>query len=214
MSRTQGLVSLKIAAEILGCGTSTLRTWDNEGSLKAVRTPGGQRRYRIEDLEAFQGIVKKTTPKSEAVAAYCRVSSHEQKAKGDLERQKGRVLTYCVTKKYNVAHAFEEVGSGMTDTRAKMLRLFDLAVKGEIGRVVVEHKDRLARFNFNIFQRFFESHGVTVEWIDDVLPKSYEAELVEDMVSLMASFSAKVYGKRSAENRKRKKAEKKGVVAP
>ena len=111
-----------------------------------------------------------------------------------------------MTKKYNVAHVFEEVGSGMTDTRVKMLRLFDLAVKGEIGRVVVEHKDRLARFNFNIFQKFFDSHGVTVEWIDNVLPKSYEAELVEDMVSLMASFSAKVYGKRSAENRKRKKA--------
>jgi excisionase family DNA binding protein len=49
-----GLVSLKIAAEILGCGTSTLRTWDNEGSLKAVRTPGGQRRYRVEDLERVQ----------------------------------------------------------------------------------------------------------------------------------------------------------------
>lgn len=145
------------------------------------------------------------------MAAYCRVSSHEQKAKGDLERQKGRVLTHCVTKKYNVTYVFEEVGSGMTDTRVKMLRLFDLAIKGEIGRVVVEHKDRLARFNFNIFQRFFESHGVTVEWIDNVLPKSYEAELVEDMVSLMASFSAKVYGKRSAENRKRKKAEKAAV---
>lgn len=206
-----GLVTLRRAAEILDCGTSTLRTWDKNGSLVAVRTPGGQRRYRVEDLEAFQGIVKKMSPKNDAVAAYCRVSSHEQKAKGDLERQKGRVLTHCVTKRYNVSHVFEEVGSGMTDTRAKMLRLFELATKGEISRVVVEHKDRLARFNFNIFQKFFESHGVTVEWIDDVLPKSYEAELVEDMVSLMASFSAKVYGKRSAENRKRKKTEKVAV---
>ena len=205
-----GLVTLRKAAELLGCGISTLRTWDKNGDLVAVRTPGGQRRYRMEDLEAFQGIAKKSAQKSDAVAAYCRVSSHEQRAKGDLERQKGRVLTHCVTKRYNVAHVFEEVGSGMTDTRAKMLRLFELAIKGEIGRVVVEHKDRLARFNFNIFQRFFESHGVTVEWIDNVLPKSYEAELVEDMVSLMARFSAKVYGKRSAENRKRQKA----AVAP
>jgi excisionase family DNA binding protein len=207
-----GLVTLRRAAEILGCGTSTLRTWDKNGSLVAIRTPGRQRRYRIEDLETFQGIVRKTTPKSDATAVYCRVSSHEQKAKGDLDRQKGRVLTHCITKKYNVAHIFEEVGSGMTDTRAKMLRLFELAVKGEIGRVVVEHKDRLARFNFNIFQKFFESHGVIVEWVNDVLPKSYEAELVEDMVSLMASFSARVYGKRSAENRKRKNTEKVAVA--
>jgi excisionase family DNA binding protein len=55
MSKTiGGLVSIRIAAEILGCGVSTLRTWDNNGSLKAVRTPGGQRRYRMEDLERFQ----------------------------------------------------------------------------------------------------------------------------------------------------------------
>ena len=198
------LVSIRKAAEILGCGTSTLRTWDADGSLKAVRTPGGQRRYLIEDLEKFQGILKKTSQRSEAVAVYSRVSSHEQKAKGDLDRQKGRLLEYCVKQGYAVAHVMEEVGSGMTDTRPKMLRLFELAVKGELGRVVIEDKDRLARFNFNIFQKFFESHGVQVEWLENVLPKSYEAELVEDMVSLMASFSAKVYGKRSAENRKKK----------
>ena len=206
------LVTLRKAAEILGCGTSTLRTWDKNGSLKAIRTPGGQRRYRVEDLDTFKGVTAKTAQKSDAVAVYSRVSSHEQKAKGDLDRQKGRILEHCVKKRYVVVYVIEEVGSGMTDTRPKMLRLFELAVKGEIGRVVIEHKDRLARFNFNIFQKFFESHGVQVEWLENVLPKSYEAELVEDMVSLMASFSAKVYGKRSAENRKRKKAEK--VVAP
>ena len=204
---SHGLVSLKKAAEILGCGTSTLRTWDKNGSLVAVRTPGGQRRYRTEDLDKFQGIVKKTSQKSEFVAVYSRVSSHEQKAKGDLDRQKGRLLEHCVKQGYSVTHVMEEVGSGMTDTRPKMLRLLELAVRGEIGRVVIEHKDRLARFNFNIFQKFFESHGVQVEWLENVLPKSYEAELVEDMVSLMSSFSAKVYGKRSAENRKKKKAE-------
>ncbi len=49
-----------------------------------------------------------------------------------------------------------------------------------------------------------EPEVLTVEWIDDVLPKSYEAELVEDMVSLMASFSAKVYGKRSTTTSTRK----------
>lgn len=204
---SSGLVSLKKAAEILGCGTSTLRTWDKNKSLVAVRTPGGQRRYRTEDLDRFQGIIKNTSKKSENVAVYARVSSHEQKAKGDLDRQKGRLLEHCVKQSYSVTHVMEEVGSGMTDTRPKMLRLLELAVRGEIGRVVIEHKDRLARFNFNIFQKFFESHGVQVEWLENVLPKSYEAELVEDMVSLMSSFSAKVYGKRSAENRRKKKAE-------
>lgn len=50
-------------------------------------------------------------------------------------------------------------------------------------------------------QAFFESHGVDIECIEEVLPKSYEAELVEDMISMMSSFSAKIYGRRSAERR-------------
>lgn len=161
----------------------------------------------MEDIERFQGIQRKLAPKSEKVAIYCRVSSHEQKAKGDLDRQKARLLEHCVKKQYSVTHILDEVGSGMTDTRPKMLRLFDLAVRGEIGRIVIDHKDRLTRFNFNVFKAFLASHGVEVEWLEDVLPKSYEAELVEDMVSLMSSFSARVYGKRSAENRRKKKAQ-------
>ena len=92
----------------------------------------------------------------------------------------------------------------MNDNRPKLHRLFDLAIERKINRVVIEHKDRLARFNFSIFVRLFESHGVAVEWCEEVLPKSYEAELVEDMLSLLSSFSAKIYGRRSAERRKKK----------
>jgi hypothetical protein len=52
---------------------------------------------------------------------------------------------------------------------------------------------------------FFKSHGVEIEWINDVLGKTYEQELVEDMLTLMSSFSNKLYGKRSAEMRKQRK---------
>ena len=56
-----------------------------------------------------------------------------------------------------------------------------------------------------LLEAYFNSHGVEIEWTDEVLGKSYEEELVEDILSLMASFSARIYGKRSAENRKRAK---------
>lgn len=128
-----------------------------------------------------------------------RVSSHDQKQKGDLARQKARVLEHCFNRKYNVEHILVEVGSALDDNRPKLMRLFQLVANHQITQVVVEHKDRLCRFNFGVYQKFFESHGVKIELIEEVLPKSYEAELVEDMLSLMASFSAKIYGKRSAE---------------
>lgn len=142
------------------------------------------------------------------MATYARVSSHEQKAKGDLERQNGRVLAYCVKKEYKVVKSYEEVGSGMCDTRPKLRNLFELVKDHQIDKVIVEHKDRLTRFNFQFLEDFLSSHNVKIEWMEDVLGKSYEQELVEDMLTLMSSFSNKIYGKRSAENRKKKKLEK------
>ena len=66
------------------------------------------------------------------------MSSHEQKQKGDLERQKGRLLEYCVKHKYEVEYILEEVGSGMSDTRTKLHRLCDISEKRQISKVVVD----------------------------------------------------------------------------
>jgi len=206
------LININKAAQLLGVDITTLRIWDKTDKLKPQRTMGGHRRYLLSDIKKLQGIQEEgmsenNTPLNQ-IAVYARVSSHEQKQKGDLERQKGRLLEYCVKNKYEVRHIFEEVGSGMSDTRAKLNRLCDVAEKRELSKVIVEHKDRLTRFNFKIYERYFKSLGVEIIIIEQTLPKSYEAELVEDIMSLVASSSSKVYGKRSAENRKKKQADK------
>jgi len=200
------LLTIGETAELLSVGVSTLRHWDEMGQLVAVRTPGGHRRYRLSDIEKFQGI-KSSSDNANATAVYVRVSSHDQKKKGDLDRQKGRVLEYCVKNGYQVGYVLSDVASGMSDNRAKIRRLIRLAAEGKINRVVVEHKDRLSRFMVGVFVDFFASHGVVVEWIEESLPKSFEAELVDDILALMASFSAKLYGRRSAERRRKKKAD-------
>jgi predicted site-specific integrase-resolvase len=71
--------------------------------------------------------------------------------------------------------------------------------------VVVEYKDRLTRFCFEVFESFFNSHCVEIECVEEVFPKSFENELVEDMLSLLSSFSSKIYGKRSADRRRKRK---------
>lgn len=200
------LLTIGETAELLGVGISTLRHWDDTGQLVAVRTPGGHRRYRLSAIERFQGL--ETSDENEDVTAvYVRVSSHDQKKKGDLDRQKGRVLEYCAKNSYQVIYVLADVASGMSDNRAKIRRLIRLASEGKINRIVIEHKDRLTRFMVGVFVDFFDSHGVTVEWIEESLPKSFEAELVEDILALMASFSAKIYGRRSADRRRKKKAD-------
>ena len=202
------LVGIGEASDLLGVTKGTLREWDHEGTLVPVKTVGNHRRYKMTDIERLLGegpVLEKPKDAKVRVAVYCRVSSHEQKAKGDLERQVGRVLKHCVDMEYDVVEVFEEVGSGMNDYRPKLRRLFDLVEGGKIDKVVVEHKDRLCRFMFDFLVHYFDSHEVEIEWVSDVLGKSYEDELVEDMLPLMSSFSNRIYGRRSAEMKKARK---------
>lgn len=201
------LIGIAEACELVGVTGNTFRAWTKAGKIEAIRTSErGHRKYRLSDVHALMGIEvdAQETPVL-PIAVYARVSSHDQKIKGDLDRQKARLLEYCALKKYNIEYVYDEVGSGMNDKRSKLTKLMKLASDGKISKVVIEHKDRLIRFNYNIILMYFNSHGVEVEYMDETLNKSFENELVEDMLTLMASFSAKIYGKRSHQNRKKKK---------
>lgn len=199
------LYTLSDVAKLLNVHQDTLRLWDKSSKLVSIRTKGGHRRYKESVVHEMMNIIKEPKVISNVICIYCRVSSNEQKTKGDLERQKQRLYEYCIQKKYIVEYVFEEVGSGLNDKRPKLLKMMDLAKERKITKIVIEHKDILIRFNKNILIKYFESHGVEVEWSQETLEQSYQNELVEDMLSLIASFSSKLYGKRSAENRKIKK---------
>jgi len=193
------LISIKQACELLGVNAWTLRRYPEE-VLPVRRTPKGHRRFLMSDVLKLQG--KQLTDSTiNNVAVYCRVSSQDQKSKGDLDRQKCRVLEYCVKRNYNVAFILDEVGSGLNDNRKKFHSLLDLITSKKITKVVVEHKDRLTRFNFEIIKKLAKGFDVDIEVIDVELNKTFEEELVSDIVSLMASFSARLYGKRSSRNK-------------
>lgn len=197
--------TLNEVSNLLNVHQDTLRLWDKSGKLISIRTKGGHRRYKHSVIHELMDVDEQTKEFKDIICIYCRVSSNEQKTKGDLDRQKQRLYEYCIQKKYVVEYIFEEVGSGLNDKRPKLLKMMDLAKEKKITKIVIEHKDRLIRFNKNILIKYFESHGVVVEWSQETLQQSYENELVEDMLSLIASFSSKLYGKRSVENRKIKK---------
>ncbi len=202
------ILSIKEAAEILGVSDETLRNYERDGKLSPTYTDGGHRRYKRIDIEKFAGIYIEpiTQVGTNRVAIYCRVSSHEQKQKGDLERQIGRMTQEALKRGYKIVSVFDEVGSGMNDSRKKLHKLFELVETNQIDIVLVEHKDRLSRFCFNYLVSYFKSYSVKIELVEEILGKGYETELVEDILSLMASFNAKIYGKRSSQNRR--KAEK------
>ena len=83
------LLTISEVADILHVSKNSLRTWDKEGKIVSVKTDGGHRRYRKSDVDAFAGFETTDDQKNEeCVAVYCRVSSHDQKKHGDLDRQK------------------------------------------------------------------------------------------------------------------------------
>ena len=73
----------------------------------------------------------------------------------------------------------------------------------------VEFKDRLTRFGFDYLKRYFESHGVKVEVVEET-ERGYMEELIEDFVAIVLSFAGRIYGKRSQKFRKIKKGRGRG----
>ena len=200
------LLTLQRTSEIIGVTKKTLRIWDNDGKLTSVKTVGGHRRYREEDVMNHVGEMIKVDVVN-TVVTYSRVSSHEQKTKGDLDRQSQRLSEYCAKKKYVVHHIIKDVGSGLSDTRTGFVKMVDLVIKKKINKVIIENKDRLTRFQFNLIKCFFESYDVEIECVENN-NISNEEEFVNDIMMLMASFSGKLYGKRSVKRKKEIKEQK------
>jgi len=198
------LLTLMDTSKMLDVHADTVRRWGDEGTLPMVRTPGKHRRFPLSGVQAFLGHKQPETKIDKPVAIYCRVSSHDQKQKGDLDRQIGRMSVHCANKGYTVVDILDDIGSGLLESRPKLQKLFQLVNSGKINRVVVEHKDRLTRLGFGLLESYFASHGVVIECVNEVFNKTYEDELVGDILALMVSFSARIYGRRSAKNRHQK----------
>jgi predicted site-specific integrase-resolvase len=124
---------------------------------------------------------------SEKVAIYARVSS---------STQADRLAAYCAAKGWQVHQVIKEVGSGVNDGRNKLLKLL---AETSITVIVVEHKDRLTRFGFNYIKTLLETQGRRIEVVN--LAANGKASLLSDLVSIIYSFCARLYGQRRAKRK-------------
>ena len=199
------LYNISKTAEILDVTPKTLRVWDKENKLKPILTSGGHRRYRESDINKIIGTQTTNEIKQEICATYARVSSQKQKASGYLDKQSHRLSEYCAKHNLYVEHIIKDCGSGLNDKRQGFVQLTDLVVKGKVNKVIIEHKDRLTRFQFNFIQKMYGVFGCNIVVLDDKEDISDEEELTRDLMALLASFSGKYYGRRSLERRKQNK---------
>jgi putative resolvase len=175
-------------AEKQGINYMTAWRWFKQDKMpvKTVQTPSGMILVEVEDDSATR-----THPKSTAI--YARVSSHDQKK--DLDGQVARMSIYAAKNELVVTKVLTEIGSGLNGNRKKLLSaLADPSVEV----ILVEHKDRLTRFGFEYIETLLKSQGrkVIVAGENEVTD-----DLVRDMIEVLTSFCARLYGKRSARNK-------------
>jgi predicted site-specific integrase-resolvase len=157
---------------------TALRYWKN-GKVKGFKTHTGTIivTEELNDLKELK------------VALYARVSFSENK--NNLEKQMEGLKNYASAKGYKIYKEITEIGSGINDSRKKL----EILLKDkDINLIIVEHKDRLTRFGFNFLEILLKNDNRKIEVINN--SDSEKEDLIQDFVSIITSFCARIYGQR------------------
>ena len=172
-------------AKAKGVSYKTAWRWYSSGQIKGRRY--GRTIIVDEDME-IQVVA------SQKVAVYARVSSTENKS--SLESQAQRLVAYCTAKGYQVAKVVKEIGSGVNDSRPKFLSLLE---DQSMSLIVIEHKDRGTRFGFRYIETLLRGQGRSIEVVNQA--ENGMEDLLTDLISIIYSFCARLYGQRRAKRK-------------
>ena len=194
----------KQALEILQVHRVTLNRYVREGKIRVIRLKNGRYDYDDEDIFTFIGKYKKSH--NTKVISYSRVSTQIQKLQ--LKEQTQRIYDSCVSRDLSLDEQFEDIGSGMSTDRKNFEKICQMVFHGDVELLVIENKDRLIRFGFDMLEKFFSYFGCKILVLNDTIEnKSYEQELTEDLISVIHYFTMKSYSHRRKLNKLRKELE-------
>lgn len=176
-------------AKRIGRSVQTVRRWEREGKLVAKRLPSGHRYFDESDVRHLLS----GSPEKRVTVVYCRVSSSGQK--DDLASQVDAMETYCRSTGIAVDEWMQEIGGGMNFKRKRFLNLLDRIQRGEVGKLLVAHKDRLVRFGYDLIDHIATENGCEIVVVNQN-SLSPQQEMVEDLLSIVHTFSCRLYGMR------------------
>ena len=176
---------------ILRVTQKTLNNYIKAGKLHPFMV--NSRHYEYDEDEVYNLIGK--GKKERKTVTYSRVSLRKQK--NELESQQQRIYNWAVNNGFTVDLQLQDIKSGMCfNERKDFQKLIQMAVHGQIDTVIVENRDRLSRFGFEMIESMFNSLGVKIIVISNVENKSYEKELTDDLISIIHYYSMKSYSMR------------------
>ena len=189
--------SINKFSKILGISVQTLRNWDKKGKLHPHHTSSnGYRYYSHEQLNQVMNVKPNL---DRIVIGYCRVSSNKQK--DDLERQIENMKLY-LTAQGKPFEIISDIGSGINYKKKGLQELINMICNHEVERIVINYRDRLVRFGYEMIEQLCDNFDVEIEIINQTNDISYEEELTEDVLSIITVFSVRLYGSRSHKNKK------------
>lgn|SRR5574343_85848 len=188
--------------KILNITQPTLSKYVKINKIRVVKLNDYSYIYNDEDVYKLVGIKKEL--KDRKIVSYSRVSLYKQKA--DLQSQTNRIYDYCISKGIELDEQYEDIKSGMNFVdRTNFNILIERVIKGDIELIIIENKDRLVRFGFELLEQIFKYYGTKILVINDKIDnKSYEQELTEDLLSIIHYFSMKSYSNRRKLNKLKK----------
>jgi putative resolvase len=181
-------VKLSKYAKMNGISYMSAYRYFNNGLIKGVKLKTGTILIDI-DEEGNENITKNTR-----VVLYTRVSSSENKT--NLDTQLDRLRSFAVAKGYTIVKEIKEIGSGLNDKRPK---LAEILKDDNWDVIIVEHKDRLARFGLNYLELLLNKQNKKIEVINECLNE--KEDLMTDFVSIITSFCSRLYGLRRNKRR-------------
>ena len=173
--------------KLLKITRQTLYNYTKNGTLKVIKKSNG--RYDYDDDSVFSMTSK--NPRINVM--YCRVSTKKQK--DSLSNQQELISIFAINKGIIISKKYEDIESGMTLDREQFKLLLDSVFNFEIDTIYITNKDRLTRLSFKLIEDICAKFGTKIIAINDI-EKPDEQELLSDIISLIHTFSMKVYSKR------------------
>lgn len=180
--------------KILNVTRPTLVKYVKDGTIRTTTLPNGTYDYNDEDVYLKSGRTKERVS-----VIYSRVSTAKQKV--DLENQEKTLMNWCNANGIKIAKSYKDVASGMNFDRKQFMTMLDDILEYKVDAVYITYKDRLSRISFDMFQKLFGEFGCKIVVINDTEDaKSNEAEIFEEIISMLHCFAMKMYS-----NRRKKK---------
>lgn len=179
-------MKLSVWAKKMGISYKTAWRWYKQNLLPVSSEKTSSGTILIKDVEDA----------SYRVAIYARVSSHDQKA--DLDQQVARLIVFANSINLSVTDTVTEIGSALNGHRGHLKKLLS---NPSVKIIIAEHTDRLMRFGIEFLEAALLAQGRKLIVMEK---EEIKDDLVQDMIEVLTSFCARLYGRRSAKNRAKK----------